>query len=54
MRQFGDDFATHIASGATTLCWCWRIERTDGVTLGFPCSASAAHCRCRLPHRGWQ
>ncbi|WP_421952367.1 DUF2163 domain-containing protein [Pelagibacterium sp.] len=35
MRQFGEEFAAHIASGATTLCWCWRIERTDGVTLGF-------------------
>ncbi|MEQ8444503.1 MAG: DUF2163 domain-containing protein [Pelagibacterium sp.] len=35
MRQFGEEFATHIASGATTLCWCWRIVRTDGVTLGF-------------------
>jgi len=35
MRAFGEDFAAHIASGATTLCWCWRIERTDGVTLGF-------------------
>jgi uncharacterized phage protein (TIGR02218 family) len=35
MRQFGEDFAVHIASGATTLCWCWRILRTDGVALGF-------------------
>ncbi|WP_417580457.1 DUF2163 domain-containing protein [Pelagibacterium sp.] len=35
MRQFGEAFAGHIASGATTLCWCWRITRADGVELGF-------------------
>ncbi|WP_127145661.1 DUF2163 domain-containing protein [Pelagibacterium montanilacus] len=35
MRQFSEGFATHIASGATTLCWCWRITRADGVVLGF-------------------
>lgn len=35
MRRFGEDFAAHIASGATTLCWCWRIVRADGVVLGF-------------------
>ena len=34
MRQFGEGFAAHIASGATTLCWCWRIVRTDGVRRG--------------------
>ncbi|MFN3615310.1 MAG: DUF2163 domain-containing protein, partial [Rubrimonas sp.] len=25
----------HLDGGATTLCACWRIERADGVTLGF-------------------
>ncbi len=25
----------HLDSGATTLCWCWRLTRTDGVQLGF-------------------
>jgi uncharacterized phage protein (TIGR02218 family) len=25
----------HLNSGTTTLAWCWRIERRDGVTLGF-------------------
>lgn len=35
MRKFSPAFATHIASGATTLCNCWLIERTDGVSLGF-------------------
>ncbi|MCF6327101.1 MAG: DUF2163 domain-containing protein [Devosiaceae bacterium] len=35
MRQFSAQFASHIASGATTLCNCWLIERSDGVNLGF-------------------
>ena len=25
----------HLGSGATTLAWCWRIERSDGVVFGF-------------------
>jgi uncharacterized phage protein (TIGR02218 family) len=25
----------HLASGATTLVWCWRLTRRDGVKLGF-------------------
>jgi uncharacterized phage protein (TIGR02218 family) len=25
----------HLDSGTTTLAWCWRIERGDGVVLGF-------------------
>lgn len=25
----------HLASSATTLCWCWRLTRRDGVVLGF-------------------
>ncbi len=35
MRQFSSQFASHIASGATTLCNCWLIERSDGTRLGF-------------------
>ncbi|MCD7059499.1 DUF2163 domain-containing protein [Pelagibacterium xiamenense] len=35
MRNFSAGFAAHIASGATTLCWCWKLVRTDGVTFGF-------------------
>ena len=23
------------SSGATTLCWCWRLTRRDGIELGF-------------------
>lgn len=25
----------HLNSGATTLCWCWKITRNDGATQGF-------------------
>ena len=25
----------HLDDGTTTLSWCWRIVRADGVTLGF-------------------
>jgi uncharacterized phage protein (TIGR02218 family) len=25
----------HLDSGATTLCWCWRVARGDGVVQGF-------------------
>ena len=35
MKQFGENFASHIASGATTLAWCWKIVRIDGAVLGF-------------------
>lgn len=26
---------THLETRVTTLCWCWKIERRDGVTMGF-------------------
>jgi uncharacterized phage protein (TIGR02218 family) len=35
MRTLDLAFRTHIESGATTLATCWRIVRTDAVTLGF-------------------
>ncbi|GGF29261.1 hypothetical protein GCM10011321_20800 [Youhaiella tibetensis] len=35
MRTFEAAFASHIATGQTTLASCWRITRTDGVVLGF-------------------
>jgi uncharacterized phage protein (TIGR02218 family) len=25
----------HLDTGVTTLCWCWKIERADGVVFGF-------------------
>lgn len=35
MKSFTPAFAAHLASGATTLAWCWRLERRDGVAVGF-------------------
>lgn len=35
MKALDPAFAAHLASGATTLATCWRIERGDGVVLGF-------------------
>ena len=25
----------HLRTGATTLCWCWRLTRRDGIKFGF-------------------
>jgi uncharacterized phage protein (TIGR02218 family) len=35
MKILPTGLAAHLASGATTLCWCWRLTRKDGVKLGF-------------------
>ncbi len=35
MKAFAPDLADHLASGATTLCRCWRLSRADGGELGF-------------------
>lgn len=35
MRTLPAGLADHLASGATTLCWCWRLTRRDGATIGF-------------------
>lgn len=35
MKQLSPTLTAHLASGATTLCWCWRVARRDGVILGF-------------------
>ena len=35
MKTLSPAFAAHLASGATTLCWCWRLTRRDGAKLGF-------------------
>lgn len=35
MRTIPEGLAAHLASGATTLCHCWKIVRRDGVVLGF-------------------
>ena len=35
MRAISAGLMAHLASGATTLCHCWRVVRRDGVVLGF-------------------
>ncbi|MEO1198079.1 MAG: DUF2163 domain-containing protein [Pseudomonadota bacterium] len=35
MKPLPSGLQDHLDSGATTLCWCWRIMRKDGVVLGF-------------------
>lgn len=34
MRQIEDAFAAGLAAETTTLCLCWRIQRTDGAVFG--------------------
>lgn len=35
MRQVPEELQRRLDSGATTLCRCWLIERSDGMKLGF-------------------
>lgn len=35
MKELPDELAAKLASGVTTLCWCWRLKRRDGVVQGF-------------------
>lgn len=35
MKQLPIGLEAHIVSGATTLCWCWRLARSDGSVMGF-------------------
>ncbi len=35
MKQLSSALQAHLDSGATTLCWCWRLARADGVVQGF-------------------
>lgn len=35
MRSIPEPMAAALASGATTFARCWRLERRDGVVLGF-------------------
>jgi uncharacterized phage protein (TIGR02218 family) len=35
VKALTEAFSTHLQSGATTLCWCWRLSRRDGSKLGF-------------------
>jgi uncharacterized phage protein (TIGR02218 family) len=35
MKTLSPAFQSHLSSGATTLCWCWRIVRADALVQGF-------------------
>ncbi len=35
MKNLDPALAAHLATGATTLCHCWRLIRRDGVVMGF-------------------
>ena len=35
MKVFGAGLTAHLTQDSTTLCYCWRIERADGLILGF-------------------
>lgn len=35
MRSFSPALAAHLASGATTLCHCWKLTPIAGPALGF-------------------
>ncbi len=35
MKSLPSGLQTHLDSGTTTLSWCWKITRTDGVIFGF-------------------
>lgn len=35
MKVLPSGLQAHLDSGATTLCWCWRLTRRDGEQLGF-------------------
>jgi uncharacterized phage protein (TIGR02218 family) len=35
VKQLSEALQAHLDSGATTLCWCWRLTRRDETRLGF-------------------
>ena len=35
MKHLPEGMQAHLDSGATTLCWCWRLTRRDETRLGF-------------------
>ncbi len=35
MKTLPDGLQDHLDGGATTLCWCWKLTRRDGVVQGF-------------------
>ena len=35
VKSLSPELQAHLDEGTTTLCWCWRITRADGVAFGF-------------------
>lgn len=35
MKSLPSGLQAHLDSGTTTLAWCWKITRSDGVVFGF-------------------
>lgn len=35
MKQLSAELSAHLETGATTLAWCWRLTRRDGIIQGF-------------------
>lgn len=35
MKRLPPALQAHLDSGATTLAWCWKILRSDGIRFGF-------------------
>lgn len=35
VKTLAPGLQAHLDTGATTLAWCWRVERSDGTILGF-------------------
>ena len=35
MKQLAPALQAHLIEGTTTMAWCWRITRADGVAFGF-------------------
>lgn len=35
MKPLSAGLEAHLATGTTTLAWCWRLTRSDGTVLGF-------------------
>jgi uncharacterized phage protein (TIGR02218 family) len=35
MRRLPAGLEEHLAGGATTLCWCWKLTDAKGMSLGF-------------------
>lgn len=35
MKAISSALQAHLESGATTLCWCWKVTRRDGLAMGF-------------------